>query len=72
MTKRRKIFVLRFATVFLPQESAVFYPDGKCRGNNMEKGGKQNPKIGFKPPEQRRKLCAPQFATVLRLLIDLP
>jgi hypothetical protein len=28
MTKTQKKFVRRFATVFLPQESAVFYPDG--------------------------------------------
>ena len=31
----------------------------------MENSGKPNPKKGFKsPPEQRRKLGAPQFATL--------
>jgi len=30
----------------------------------MENSGKQNPKMGFKSPEQRRKFVAPQIATV--------
>jgi hypothetical protein len=40
----------QFATVFLPQESAVFYPDGNSPGKNLEKSGKENPKKGFKSP----------------------
>ena len=41
------------ATVFLPQESAVFYPDGNSPGNTMENSGKQNPESGFKSPQSR-------------------
>jgi hypothetical protein len=44
--------VQQFATVFLPRESAVFYPDGKSPGNTMENSGKQNPKMGFKSPPE--------------------
>jgi hypothetical protein len=50
MTKTQKKFVCRFATVFLPQESAVFYPDGNSLGKNLENSGKWNPKKGFKSP----------------------
>ena len=53
MAKTQKKFVRRlqqFATVFLPQESAVFYPDGNSPGNTIENSGKQNPGMGFKSP----------------------
>jgi hypothetical protein len=50
MTKTQKNFVRRFATVFLPQESTVFYPDGNFPRNPMENSGKQNPERGFKSP----------------------
>ena len=43
----------QFAAVLLPLESAIFYPNGNSPGNTMENSGKQNPKMGFKPPEQR-------------------
>ena len=65
MTKTQKKFVRRFATVSLPQEFAVFYPDGNSQGKHLENSGKQNPKKGFKsPPEQRRKSGVQHFATV--------
>ena len=53
MTKTQKKFVRRFATVFLPQESAVFYPDENSPGKNLENSGKQNPKMGFKSPSEQ-------------------
>jgi hypothetical protein len=40
MTKTQKNFVRRFATVFLPPESAVFYPDGNSPGKHLENSGK--------------------------------
>jgi hypothetical protein len=30
-----------------------FYPDGNSPGKTLENSGKQNLKMGFKPPEQR-------------------
>jgi hypothetical protein len=42
--------VQQFATVFLPQESAVFYLMEIPQGNTMENGGKQNPESGFTSP----------------------
>ena len=53
LLKRRKnlyVDLQQFATLFLPQESAVFSPDGNSPGNTMENSGKQNPKMGFKSP----------------------
>ena len=41
----------QFATVFLRQESAVFYPDGNSQGNTTENSGKWNPEMGFKSPQ---------------------
>ena len=41
--KRTKIMYVdlqQFATLFLPQESAVFYPDGNSPGKNLENSGK--------------------------------
>jgi hypothetical protein len=40
----------QFATLFLPQESAVFSPDGNSLGNTMENSGNENPEKGFKSP----------------------
>jgi hypothetical protein len=39
-----------FATVSLPQESAVFYTDGIPPEKTMENSAKQNPESGFKSP----------------------
>jgi hypothetical protein len=57
MTKTQKKFVRRFATVFFPQESAVFYPDGNSPGKTMENSGKQNPERGFKSPPEHLSSC---------------
>ena len=46
----------QFAAVLLPLPSTVFHADGISLGNAMEISGKQSPKTGFKPPEQR---CPP-------------
>jgi hypothetical protein len=40
----------QFATVLLPQESAVFYPDENSPWKSLENSGKQSPKTGFKSP----------------------
>jgi hypothetical protein len=43
----------QFAAVLLPLHSTVFHADGNFRGNTLENGGKQNPKMGFKSPPSR-------------------
>jgi hypothetical protein len=51
-------YVCRTATKYhtlLPLTSTGFYPDGNFPGKSMENSGKQNPKMGFKPPEHSRK-----------------
>ena len=74
LLKRRKnlyVDLQQFATLFLPQESAVFSPDGNSPGNTMENSGKQNPKMGFKPPPSRGDHFSHFKHHKLLLLIDL-